>query len=249
MYTYHPEFKIETPFILYPPFIVGGAFHEIMEQAVFGFTPPTNFPNMKKLFGVDYSRELRKLDKMADEAMKAFRDLGLTPLEAEVKLERNGYTTRIDVIAKDQWNEPVLLDWKTTEWDYTPHALVTSDQLISYADIYAKVHRVIPKIAYVAINKNTFSAQGLMCNVTASMLVNWQNKYQHFKEKVGHGIFDRNPSVCINFKSGEVCPFYERCWEDHWQNRVTSTVKTVQPISLHDNPSKIRIESINQGEF
>jgi hypothetical protein len=242
MYTYHPVHKLDVPFIPTEELAIGAAFHEVMEQIVFGFAFPSNFRDLRLFFGqARYMEEVRKIEWMSEESLIAFKGMKLLAGEPEVTLgPHNSYKGRIDLIAKTAWDEPVIIDWKTSKWDYSEHNLISSYQLISYADLYYKTHKVIPKIAYVAVNKQTFAAQSFMSKISNKMLENWHKKFTHFKEKVGHNIFDRNPNSCINFKSGNKCQFYETCWKDHFQNDIATSNQTIQPMDLMPG---------NEGDF
>lgn len=110
------------------------------------------------------------------------------------------------------WNgETVLLDYKSSAYNYLPEKHNISLQLNLYAWLLEKNGYKVDKLCYFVFNKATGSIQ-------TPVLVKYDQKkcLQMINDMVSYFIrnkdgVEKNPNACIISKS--VCSFYERCWK------------------------------------
>lgn len=116
----------------------------------------------------------------------------------------------------------VLLDFKTSAYNYDTLKTEVSLQLNLYARLLEKEHEV-DEVCYFVFNKGTGTVQTphpIPYNKEKALLmVSDMLKYFLTNRK----LLDRNPNACIVGK--QVCPFINRCWgRDESKTESTETV-------------------------
>lgn len=105
----------------------------------------------------------------------------------------------------------VLLDFKSSAYNYDDIKTHISQQLHLYAFLLEKNGFKVDALSYIVFNKGSGSIQ-------TPYVVNYDNKVaeqmitemvEYFKRNDGH--YEKNPNACVMGK--QVCAYVERCWK------------------------------------
>lgn len=105
----------------------------------------------------------------------------------------------------------VLLDFKSSAYNYLPEKSEISLQLNLYAWLLEQNGYKADSLCYVVFNKATGSIQTplLVPYDKEKALQMIQEAVTVWKRELGH--YDRNPNSCIIGKS--ICPYFGKCWK------------------------------------
>ena len=132
-------------------------------------------------------------------------------LEVEYEVRIDGFKGIIDLLGWSEDGRLWVIDWKTTSKSYTPHEIMTSDQLTCYAWLTKKVFGRMPDyVAYVTLNKKTKKARIWADSRNGSQLIDWQRKVESVRDGITKKHFWKNPNNCVNEWGN--CDFYNQCW-------------------------------------
>jgi len=124
---------------------------------------------------------------------------------------------KIDLVAKDLEENTIIVDWKTTSWDYDRHKIISSFQLDMYAYAYRLLYGKLPnKVVYITFNKKTMVVESLEKKVEQRHIDEVRQKILQVKKAINNEIFYKNENNCTMRIRGEVkkCPFYNLCWAE-----------------------------------
>jgi len=140
-------------------------------------------------------------------------------LGVELEIKTDGFRGIIDLLGWSTDGRLWVIDWKTTSKSYTPHEIISSDQLTCYAWLTKKQFGRIPDfVAYVTLNKKTKKAKVWADSRSPQQLMDWQRKVESVRDGITRKHFWKNPCGCVN-EWGQ-CDFYHLCWPVEQTKRI-----------------------------
>lgn len=129
--------------------------------------------------------------------------------DIEFTLKYGKFKAKIDLLGFAN-DEPVIVDWKTTSWEYDEHKILSSWQLISYAWVYWKNRKEIPTTAYITLDKRSYTIKVYSIRYDVEDFLEFEHILGAVESGIKYGYFPKNESGCHMY--GGTCMFYDKCW-------------------------------------
>jgi hypothetical protein len=169
-----------------------------------------------------------KVEKLIEGGMKKLKELGVNPKlikkeHIEFKLKGPKFKGKIDFMGFLENYDPIIIDWKTTSWDYEVHQILSSWQLMSYAWLIWKNKGFIPLTAYITLDKKTDQTRHYITQHNENDMFEFEHLLEWADDGIKRKQFPKNEKNCFAF--GQQCEFYEKCWG----NKTVDKTKEVLP--------------------
>jgi hypothetical protein len=133
-------------------------------------------------------------------------------LETELEISIKGFKGIIDLLGWSVNGKLWVIDWKTTSVEYTPHDILSSDQLTCYAWLTEKQFGRLPDyVAFITLNKKTGESHIWASTRSQQQIIDWQRKVESIREDIKKKHFWKNPTSCEQ-PWGD-CEYYKLCWK------------------------------------
>jgi hypothetical protein len=141
--------------------------------------------------------------------------------EERIVSRRHNFSGVIDLSGVDFDGNSVILDYKTTNFEFDLHAVMTNLQPTCYAWLMWLKYGIIPsRVGFVTLDKKTGYASLVEGKRSFRDIQRFEAlvKSTHEAIKAGY-IYAMYPDACVRqyYSKKFVCPFYRQCWGQDYE--------------------------------